>query len=285
MELEFAESYGDATSIRGKHTPQYILAQIPSDVDLEWVREVRSKLVIDEVKWQDVKSNRPSFEKPSKVWNSIERTFARTSIFISDPNEHIEALRELWEEQQAVLGIDFDKIDLLRNVGYFMVTSSPIVKMGQSIHSHYNQYAYAIDHFGQNLKDAKIFAARSEAIVDQWESAGLGFASNLRESTSQSTRLLTTIINSTRTFDEENNRLTVDMNSLLGNIAATSPLTKYAPRRNVVVERPSNAFDELQAADVAAGFVRDHLLIGDQTTIFRHFKSVKLNGRLLSHVR
>ena len=55
-------TYADATRTEGGRLAKYIMAQFRSDSELSWIAEVRRELATDELKWPQVKENRPKLE-------------------------------------------------------------------------------------------------------------------------------------------------------------------------------------------------------------------------------
>src|ERR1700688_4076326 len=86
-------TYGDATKTSDRFQ-KYILAQFRSDADLEWVRRTRSKLVKAELKFGDIKDNRPSLRKDQNLWAQIEKGVGQGTIIVIDPGEYEPLARE-----------------------------------------------------------------------------------------------------------------------------------------------------------------------------------------------
>lgn len=56
--------FGDGTKTSSPFQ-RYVLAQVRSDADLDWVRRIRALLVKQELKFNDGKDNRPRLQKQS----------------------------------------------------------------------------------------------------------------------------------------------------------------------------------------------------------------------------
>jgi hypothetical protein len=71
-------SFGDGTKTSGRFQ-RYVLAQVRSDADLSWVQRLRGLLVRQELKYNDVKDNKPRLQKKAALWSQIERGIGQAS--------------------------------------------------------------------------------------------------------------------------------------------------------------------------------------------------------------
>jgi hypothetical protein len=77
-------SFGDGTKTSGRFQ-RYVLAQIRSDADLDWVRRLRGALVKQELKYDDVKQNKPRLQKNAALWKQVENGLGQATIIVVDP--------------------------------------------------------------------------------------------------------------------------------------------------------------------------------------------------------
>ena len=93
------------------------------------------------------------------------------------------------------------------------------------------------------------------------------------------------VLATVRHFDVEN-RHTVDLlNSAVDAIAGAmeEAFEELCPISDepLVIETDSRGYDELQASDIAAGWAREMLELGEASTLGTRFERVWLNGRRL----
>jgi hypothetical protein len=169
-------TYGDATRTSDRFQ-KYILAQFRSDADLEWVRRTRSKLVKSELKFGDIKENRPSLKKDQHLWAQIEKGVGQGTIIVIDPGEYEPLAKD------TLVKADIERSGseiraILDACTSEVLAGTPIAYLPSELHRALNWETTEItslDRFqperlaaalGGSLRHAVIFAARAHAIFD-----------------------------------------------------------------------------------------------------------------------
>jgi hypothetical protein len=286
-------TYGDATRTSGRFQ-KYILAQFRSDADLEWVRRTRSKLVKAELKFGDIKENRPSLKKDQNLWSQIERGVGQGTIIVIDPGEYEPLAKD------TLVKADIEKAGsevraIVDACTSEVLAGTPIAYLPSELYRALNWQTTEItslDRFqpdklaaalGGSLKHAVIFAARAHAIFD----VGLLDSAKRTSDALRSPRLarviLPELLSTARIFDTEY-PVSVDMLNDAVNLIASAVEEVYpdfdrTSDKPLVIETDSRGYDELQASDVAAGWAREMLELSDARTLGAQFERVWVNGR------
>ncbi|MBX3233595.1 MAG: hypothetical protein KIT84_11365 [Labilithrix sp.] len=298
-------TYADATRTEGGRLAKYVMAQFRSDSELAWIAELRRTLATDELKWQQLKDNRPKLRAADggQLWARIEKGISQATLIVMDPSPTDRSVRRLLAEGGPKETDPEFRYELARQSAAAIVLATPIAHLPYELDraipwSKYTPLA-TLDQFtperivvtlaGGSLKSvvskATVFAARAHAIFDV----------ALQESDAASTRdvfrsplakvLLTELLSIERVFDEEEPSTLAVLNAaadeIAANLQATIPSFTVSDQP-LVKEVSSRAVDELQAADLAAGWARELL---DLDPSFRRladkFERVVLNGTLI----
>lgn len=73
-------TFGDATSVPGRHLSSYVLAQLPGKAELSWVSDMRSLLVTDELKWKLFKERREWLQAKSDLWKRVRSSMKSATL-------------------------------------------------------------------------------------------------------------------------------------------------------------------------------------------------------------
>lgn len=291
-----ASTFGDSTTTEGGRLRKYVLAQFRNDSDLKWVRELRAVLVRDELKYRNVKESRPELKQNRQLWGRVENGVAQASIIVVDPQPFDNAIRMAIESEGANNLPPIDEKDIHNTCATAIVRSTPIAylpdELSKAVPWGFYQEIATLDDFspqniremiGGGLKQAMIFAARAHATFD---------LENIDE-TAASTRdvlrsplarvLLAELLSTSRVFDTEN-PLTVQVLNNASDLIAKSvgeqlPTIGSISSQPLVREINSRVIDEIQAADIAAGWARDLLEVAEPKALGSTFERVWLNGK------
>jgi hypothetical protein len=286
-------TYGDATRTSGRFQ-KYILAQFRSDADLEWVTRTRSKLVKAELKFRDIKENRPFLKKDKILWSQIEKGVGQGTVIVIDPGEYEPLAKD------TLVKADIEKSGSEVNAIIDACTSevlagTPIAYLPSELFRALNWQATEIttlDRFkpdqlaaalGGSLKHAVIFAARAHAIFDVGLLDGVKSTSDALRSPRLARVILPELLSTARIFDVEH-PVSVDMlndavDLIASAVEAVYPDLDRTSDKPLVIETDSRGYNELQASDVAAGWARELLELVDAQALGARFERVWLNGR------
>jgi hypothetical protein len=286
-------TYGDATKTSGRFQ-KYILAQFRSDADLEWVRRTRSKLIKSELKYGDIKENRPTLKKDRDLWSQIEKGVGQGTIIVIDPGEYEPLARE------TLLKGDIEKagseIRAIVNVCTSEVLAgTPIAYLPEELHRALDWQTTevtSLDRFkpdqlakalGGSLKHAVVFAARAHAVFDVGLLDSARRTSDALKSPRLARVILPELLSTARFFDTEH-PVSVDMLNEAVNVISSAmedvfPDFDRKSDKPLVIETDSHGYDELQASDVAAGWAREMLELTDARALGAQFERVLVNGR------
>jgi len=136
---------------------------------------------------------------------------------------------------------------------------------------------------GGGLKHAMLFSARAHAIFDL-KNLDPNVSTTWDMFRSPLARVcLAELLSTERTFDQENPKTIQVLNKVADEIALALgeqlPLAGKLTTAPLVKEVDSRAIDELQAADVAAGWAREILETSEAETLGQRFERVWINGR------
>jgi len=257
-------------------------------------------MVRDEVKYRDIVEMRPRLRSQRILWGRVETGVSQATIIIIDPKPIDEQVRDLTAVQQRK--IPEEKIDEYVSdcCATAIVAGTPFAYLPLEIAKAvpwgvYDPIASLADFtptairekIGGGLKQAMIFAARAHAIFDL---KSIDSANSVQEvfRSPLATVMLAELIATTRNFDAESPTTAAALNSMADQIGAQVeshlPLGLSAAKP-IVRELDSRAIDELQAADVAAGWAREILEVSDLRAVANKFERVWSNGRRVSEFR
>ena len=293
-------TYADSTSTEGEaFARKYVLAQFRSDAGFEWVREVRAQLVRAELKYEDLRRNRPKLKMDRPLWRRIESGVDQASIIVIDPepftSNHVLQAMEAGEPLQ-VIEADMERLANACAIG--IIDSTPIAYLplnlarlepwnAGTLIASLDRFTptHLLDAVGGGLRQAKILAARAHAAFD------LASADTSVERTRDlfdsplGQVMLAEVVCTLRNFDQESPK-TVD---LLNEVASeiTACVSRLLPGELAAGPKPwvrelnSRDIDELQAADIAAGWARELIDLSNTRALGQTFERVWLNGRRL----
>lgn len=287
-------SFGDSTKTSGP-SQRYVLAQVRSDAHLEWVQRVRSLLVKAELKFDDIRQNKPRLRKDPALWAQIENGVGQATIIVVDPGEYEPLVRETLQD------IDIEKAGneskaIVDACVSEVISGTPIAYLPQAIYravpwvdeklvTTLERFTPAgiLDALGGKLQHALIFAARAHAVFDVPSLDSAVRTTDAFLSPRAARVVLPEVLATLRSFDVENKNTADLLNSAVDAIAgAMEQAFEGADQISdepLVIETDSRGHDELQAADIAAGWARDMLELGDARTLGTRFERVWLNGR------
>jgi hypothetical protein len=286
-------SFGDGTKTSGRFQ-RYVLAQVRSDADLDWVRRIRTLLVKQELKFNDVRDNKPRLQKNAALWSQIEKGIGHATIIVVDPGAYEPMVRDTLDsadiekagsERKAVVDACVSEV----------ISGTPIAYLP---HALFQQVAWVdeksltslarftpeniLNQIGPTLQHALIFAARAHAVFDVSSADAMNRTSDAFRSQRAARLILPEVLATTRYFDVENRRTTDLLNSAVNAIAesfsdALDGAEEIA-EQPLVIESDSRGHDEIQAADISAGWAREMLELGEPHTLGTRFERVWLNG-------
>jgi hypothetical protein len=286
-------TYGDSTLTEGPFR-KHVLAQFRSDASLEWIRELRAAMVRDEVKYRDIVAMRPQLRSQRTLWGRVEAGVSQATIIVIDPKPIDEQIRDLTELQRR--DIPKEQMDQYINdcCATAIVAGTPFaylpLEVAQAVPwGAFDPIASLADFtpdairgkIGGGLKQAMMFAARAHAAFDLKSTDSAASVQEVFRSP-LATVMLAELIATTRNFDAESPITASVLNSMADQIGAQVeshlPLGLSAAKP-LVREIDSRAADELQAADVAAGWAREILEVSDLRAVADKFERVWSNGR------
>ena len=275
---------------------KYVLAQFRSDADLEWVRQLRSLLVTDELKYTKLRDARPKLRLQRELWKKVEAGVGQATIVVIDARAF-----ELQAKQLIGAGANFVRDDLankmlIEECATAIIKHTPISYLPQELARTVPWGTYqpiaSLDDFapenirkklGGGLKQTMIFAARAHAIFDlpSLDSSTTATWDLFRAPLARV--LLAELLATERNFDNEDPKTATLLNQAADEIANALgdqlPIVGTISDKPLVREVDSRGIDEVQAADVAAGWAREVLETNDATTLGARFERVWINGR------
>lgn len=286
-------SFGDGTKTSGRFQ-RYVLAQVRSDADLVWVQRVRSLLVKQELKFHDVKENKYRLQKDAALWSEVEKGIGQATIIVIDPGAYEPMVRETLDsvdiekaggERQAVVNACVSEVLCGTPIAYLPYAIFHQVPWSdeKSLTSLERFTPEAIlDELGGKLQHALIFAARAHAIFDVSSADNMTRTTDAFRSQRAARLILPEVLATARHFDIENKRTTDLLNSAVNAIAdsfaeAFEGVSGISDQP-LVIESDSRGYDEIQAADICAGWAREMLELGDPRALATRFERVWLNG-------
>lgn len=292
-------TFGDATSVPGGPLSSYVLAQLPGKAELSWVSDMRSLLVVDELKWKLFQERREWLQAKSDLWKRVRSSMKSATIIVIKPTEIEDEIRALWTEQGAEEGADFDRDDLINTCATALIADTPVAYLPNHIARTLGLYALkpylSFDRFapesikariGGRLRDAKVFAARAHATFDTARVAQPGQRTVDVFRRPGAGVILRELLATERGFDEEHQKSVDVLNeasdvmahALAGALARPGELSTQP----LVREFSSRDVDQIQAADVAAGWAHELIALSNERALLETFGRVLLNGRVLT---
>ena len=291
-----SSTFGDGTKTSGRFQ-RYVLAQIRSDANLEWVRRARSFLVTAELKYEHVKKNKARLQKDPQFWDQIQKGFGQATIIVVDPGEYEALVRDTLREADISKAGSETKA-IVDACVCEVLAGTPIAYLPEAIHRAVpwgDERALTtlqrftpeglLDELGGELQHAMVFAARAHAIFDVPSLESRTRTADAFHSPRAARLILPEVLATARHFDVENQKAVGLLNSAVDTIA-TSVETLFEQGESIsdeplVMETDSRGYDELQAADVAAGWAREMLEVGESKHLGDRFERVWINGRRL----
>ncbi len=290
-------TYGDSTTTEGGRLRKYVLGQLRSDADLEWVSQLRARLVKDELKYVDFKNARARLRSEQPLWSRLERGVGQASIIVIDPQPIEAEIREA--VNAAVRGKPNSVLDeriVTEACATAIVADTPIAYLPLELARAVPWGAYDLlanveqftplkirSRIGGGLRSAQIFAARAHALFDL-TGVGNNLAATDDVFRSPLARVMfAELLATSRSFDEESPATLPVLNEAANEIAIALqtdfPDWGEGRERPLIREVTSKAIDEIQAADIAAGWARDVLEVSDARSLGSVFERVWVNGK------
>jgi len=286
-------SYGDATKTSGRFQ-KYVLAQMRSDADLEWLRHIRSQLVKQELKYDDIKKNKYRFQRDPALWARIQNGFGQATIIVIDPGKYETLVRD------RIQDLDIEKAGseakaIVEACVSEVLSGTPIAYLPESLHRAipwaHQEALTTLERFtpadilsalGGAPQHAVIFAARAHAVFDVPALDADSRTTDAFRSPRAARLILPEVLATARHFDIENPNTVTLLNAAVDRIAdamaeAFDDLGSIA-EQPLVIETDSRGYDELQASDIAAGWAREMLEVGEPRSLGDRFERVWLNG-------
>lgn len=290
-----SSTYGDSSVTEGGRYGKYVLAQFRSNANLDWVRETRAMLVRDELKYRDLKVARPRLRQHRTLWSRIENGVGQASVIVVDPEPYNLALiGEAGDGGVSLREIE-DNPQFFDRAVTSMIAGSPIaflpLQLAQAVPWGRFDLLANLESFtpeairkaiGGGLRNARVFAARAHALFDLTADSDAtrtdeAFRSPLAHV------ILAELVSTVRSFDVEAPQTIGLLNEAANTIADS--IQDYLPGEMATSQSPlvrevdSRALDEIQAADIAAGWAREMLEVGGPKSLGDKFERVWLNGR------
>lgn len=289
-------TYGDASTTEGGPLNKYVLAQFRSDADLGWVGRIRSTCTLDELKWSAFRQHRARLRQIPDLWSEIENGMGLATVIVIDPVPLSEAVRRKFCSDGAVEGHDFGIDEIVQGCASAVVANTPIAYLPNELARSlgwYSQDLYlSFDKFtpeaiqkkiGVGLRDAKVFAARAHATFDVPSVQNTGGAIQDAFRSPASPLVVAELLSTGRAFDQEHEASVKFLNESVEVIAQhleeAIPISGVLSDQPLITEVDSRAIDHIQGADIAAGWARELLDLGDERALARRFQRVLVNGR------
>jgi hypothetical protein len=294
-------TFADACQTGGGPLRKYVLAQYPGGAALEWVRELRTLLVKDELKYRDFREARPRLMGMKPLWENIEKGLAQATIIVIDPEPVAGAVLRYYHEERAEPGIDYTQRDVIDQCATALVAGTPITHLTSILVEEisWSYFAPVIElrsfapakirkKLGGGLKDAVVFAARAHAMFDlEKVDATIGSTRDVLVSPLKKVLLLE-LLTTSRVFDSEHPSSIDVLNDAADAIASSMldvlPIWPSHADTALIREVDSQAIDELQAADIAAGWARELVELGNYRAVAQKFRRVYLNGSIVDRL-
>jgi hypothetical protein len=289
-------SFGDGTKTSGRFQ-RYVLAQVRSDANLDWIDRLRARLIKQELKFNDVKENKPRLQKDAALWSQIEKGIGQASIIVIDPGAYEPMVRDTLDsadiekagsERKAVADACVSEV----------LSGTPVAYLPHAI---FQQLPWSDEksltslarftpegirrELGPKLQHALVFAARAHAVFDVSSADAMTRTTDAFRSQRAARLILPEVLATMRYFDVENQGATDLLNSAVNAIAESFSEAfdgaEEISDQPLVIESDSRGYDEIQAADISAGWAREMLELGDPRNLATKFERVWLNGERL----
>lgn len=289
-------TYADSTKVPGsEHLSTYILAQIPDDVNLSWVSDIRSLCSVDELKWKVFQERRERLQANTQIWRRILGTMRSATIFVIKPSDIEAAIREDWTTQGAEDGVHFNKQTLVDACATALIKSTLVAYLPNRLSEAINFYPGSLfleferfapeqikQRIGGGLRDAKVFAARAHATFEVMEQGQTTRSKYLGSSSPADSLVLRELLSIQRGFDEEHPKSVKVLNEAAEVMSTALSDALLIPgeisSQPLVREFRSQDIDAIQAADIAAGWAHDMVALGNEQTLLATFGKVLVNG-------
>ncbi len=292
-------TYADSTTVPGGHLSTYILAQLPDDISLDWVSEVRALCTVDELKWKIFQERRERLQSKATLWRRITASMRTATIVVIKPTIVEASIRASWESQGAERGVDFDERGLIDACATALIRDTPVAYLPNRLSETLNLYPpslflefekFAPDNIkqriGGGLRDAKVFAARAHATFDVVASSDMHRGSVGAFSSPAASLVLRELLSTQRGFDEEHPKSVAVLNEAAETMATALSDALLLPgevsSQPLVREFNSRDIDVLQAADIAAGWAHELVALGNENALGGTFGKVLINGQMLA---
>jgi len=253
-------------------------------------------LVTEELKYVQFREARPKLRTQKSLWQRIENGVGQATIVVIDPSP-IEAQVKHYISSEGLTPRDgiTDKL-IIETCATAIIKLTPVCYLPQELSfavpwGTYQPIASLADfapdklkeRIGGGLQQAMIFAARAHAIFDL-PTLDTSMSSTRDVFRSPLARLLLAELLATeRHFDNENPKTAFLLNQAADEIAIALgeqlPVVGTLTDKPLVTEVDSKAIDEIQAADIAAGWARDILETSEPSTLGTRFDRVWVNGQ------
>lgn len=291
-----ASTYGDSTLTEGGRLRKYVLAQFRSDADLAWVKELRALLVKDELKYVNFRDARPRLRSEQPLWSRVEAGIGQASIIVIDPKPVEAEIRELVRARiRGNTDPALEEKIVAEACASVIVSNTPIAYLPLELSQAVPWGAYDlianVERFtpqairariGGGLRHAQIFAARAHAMFDLAAADSLAATDDVFRSPLAPV-MLAELLATSRSFDEENPATLPVLNEAANEIglalASGFPDWVDPETKPMIREVSSRAIDEIQAADIAAGWARELLELSEVRSLGSQFERVWVNGK------
>jgi hypothetical protein len=291
-------TFGDATFSSGDAMSKYILAQLPDDVSLDWLSDVRLLLGASELKSTLFLDRLEYIKSKTELWSRVETSMRSATVIVIDPENIENDLRQVWDSEGAEEGVDFDQRDLISDCAIQLIRGTPVAYLPNQLSEMlglYPQDLYlSFDKFspwqikqrlGGKLRDAKIFAARAHAIFDVEALTSQRYSTGDVFKSPRTSVVFRELLSTQRGFDIEHLKSVSVLNDAAETIASALGDVLTLPEKLIdnplVKEYDSRDFEYLQAADIAAGWARKLVALGDIRALGYRFGRVIINGRMM----
>lgn len=286
-------SFADGTKTSGRFQ-RYVLAQVRSDADLTWIQRIRALLVKQELKFNDIKDNKPRLQKSAALWSQIEKGIGQATIIVIDPGAYEPMVRDTLDNADIETA-GSERLAVVNACVSEVLSGTPIAYLPYAI---FQQVPWSdeksltslerftpkgiLNELGGKLQHALVFAARAHAVFDVSSADAMTRTTDAFRSQRAARLILPEVLATARHFDIENKRATDLLNSAINAIAESFSEALDGAEglsdQPLVIESDSRGYDEIQAADISAGWAREMLELGDPGTLATRFERVWLNG-------
>jgi len=251
-----ASTYGDSTTTEGGMLRKYVLAQFRSDSDLEWVRETRSLIGKDELKYKDFLSARPRLRENHSLWMRIEHGIGQATIIVIDPEPVKYNILFAALANEADPEFLRNKKLLTEECAIAIIAGTPIsylpLNLAQAVPWGLYDHIANLEQFlpeaiksriGGGLKQAQIFAARAHATFDLPNANNSDVSTDSIFKSPLSQLMLTELLATTRTYDHESPSTLPVLNEAATEIAKAA--ASFLPEE--LIMRASKLFSEVDS--------------------------------------